>query len=117
MNTLLVRWSAIALVIGLFTFLLVSCAVTGDGYGYDGRVGVGVGYYEPYGYYGPYGAYYGGWGPGYHVGPIHGNNYHPAPGGRSTPHAYKPPPGGHPPPSIPSRRRSGDVQTHPWKKN
>lgn len=109
MNTLLARWSATALVVGLFTALLSGCVVPGDGYGYDASVGVGVGYYEPYG------AYYGGWGPGYYVGPIHGNNYRPDRGGRPTPHAYKPAPGSRPPPSIPSRRRTGDLQKHPWQ--
>jgi len=46
--------------------LLGACAV--GPVGYDGDVGVGYygGFYEPYGYD------YGGWGPGYHVGPPRG---------------------------------------------
>lgn len=114
MNTLLIRWSAIALVLGLFTALSSGCVVPGDGYGYDNSVniGIGVGYYEPYG------AYYGGWGPGYRVGPIHGNDYRPyRGGGRPTPHAYKAAPESRALPSIPSRRRSGDLQTKPWLRN
>jgi len=45
---------------------LSSCALTWGGY--DGDVGLafGGGYYQPYGYD------YGGWGPGYHVGPGRG---------------------------------------------
>ena len=39
MNTLLLRWPAIAFVIGLFTVLSSGCVVPGGGYGYDGRGG------------------------------------------------------------------------------
>jgi len=83
---------------GALTLATTSCAV--DGAGVDGSVGVGYvgGYYEPYGYD------YGGWGPGYAVGPYrdrhggfargrgHAPAFHPAPPGRSMP-------------SIPSRGR------------
>jgi hypothetical protein len=110
MNTLFVRRSAPVLVLGLFTVLSSGCIVPGDGYGYDdgASIGIGVGYYEPYG------AYYGGWDPGYRAGPIYGNNYRPSPGGRPIQHAYKPAPGSRPVPSIPARRRSDNVQQrHP----
>jgi hypothetical protein len=103
MNTLLARWSVIALLLGLFTVLSTGCVVPGNGYGYDTRVGVGVGYYEPYG------SYYGGWGPGYYVGPIYGSNYRPD-HSRQTPHAYKPAPASRPVPSIPARRRSDNLR-------
>jgi hypothetical protein len=49
--------------------LAAGCAVTGVGVGYDGEAAYGGGYYQPYGYYEPYGYEYGGWGPGYRVGP------------------------------------------------
>jgi hypothetical protein len=77
---------------------LSSCAV--DGVGVDGSVGVGYvgGYYEPYGYD------YGGWGPGYAVGPYRGGH-----GGYSRDRghapAFRPAPRGHTMPSIPSRPR------------
>lgn len=75
---------------------LASCAVDGV----DGSVGVGYvgGYYEPYGYD------YGGWGPGYAVGPYRGGH-----GGynrdRGHAPAFHPAPRGHSMPSIPSRPR------------
>ena len=88
MNISLLRWSAIAFVIGLFTVLSSGCAVTGGGYGYgyDGGVGIGLDYYEPYGAYGGWGPGYGGCGPGYHVGPFRDGAHRPDRGG------------GHPPP-------------------
>ena len=102
MNTLLVRWSAIALVLGLFTVLSSGCVVPGDGYGYNGDVGVGVDYYEPFG------AIYGGWGPGYYVGPYRdGGHGAYRGGGRPSGHTYRPAPASHPMPSIPSGSRSG----------
>ena len=70
MNFLRVSSGALAMVAG---FLLSACAGVGigvDGPGYDGYYGgVYNGYYEPYGYD------YGGWGPGYYVGPG-GGYYH-----------------------------------------
>jgi hypothetical protein len=78
--------------------VLASCAV--DGVGVDGSVGVGYvgGYYEPYGYD------YGGWGPGYAVGPYRGGH-----GGyardRGHAPAFRPAPGGRSMPSIPGRSR------------
>lgn len=93
------EYSAIAFVIGFSVLLLAGCVVAGGGYGYDDGVGVGLGYYEPYG------SYYGGWGPGYRVGPP-GGNYRPnRGGGHPTPHAYRSPRGSQVVPSIPSTRR------------
>jgi hypothetical protein len=68
--------------------MLNACAV--EGVGVDGSVGVGydAGYYEPWGYE------YGGWGPGYRVGPGRGGDrrgdhpsgsYRGAPASRATP--------------------------------
>jgi hypothetical protein len=111
MNTLLVRWSAVALVLGLFAALSSGCVVPGDGYGYGydngPNIDIGVGYYEPYG------DYYGGWGSGYRVGPTRGDNYRPDYGGRATPHAYRAAPISRPVPSIPARRRSGNLRHQP----
>jgi hypothetical protein len=99
MNILLLRWSAIAFVIGLFTALSSGCVVPGDGY--DARVGIGLDYYEPFG------AVYGGWGPGYNVGPYRDGGHGPdRRGGNSPPHAYRSAPASHSMPSIPSRSRS-----------
>jgi hypothetical protein len=76
--------------------LLNACEVTGVGV--EGTVGVGydAGYYEPYGYD------YGGWGPGYLVGPGRGGDRR-----GDHPHSYRPAPASRPTPSIPrgSRRR------------
>jgi hypothetical protein len=74
---------------------LASCAV-----GVDGSVGVGYvgGYYEPFGYD------YGGWGPGYAVGPYRGGRgvfYR----DRGHAPAFRPAPGGRSMPSIPGRPR------------
>ena len=83
--------------IGALTVAIFSgCAVDGV----SGDVGVGYvgGYYEPYGYD------YGGWGPGYAVGPYRGGH-----GGfnrdRGHAPAFHPAPRGHSMPSIPSRPR------------
>ena len=104
MNTLLLRWSAIAFMIGLFTVLSSGCVVPegGYGYGYDAGVGIGLDYYEPYG------DAYGGWGPNYRVGPPRGGDHRPDRGGQPHPHAYRAAPASHAMPSIPSRPRSGD---------
>lgn len=102
MNILVLRRSAIAFVIGLFTVILSGCIVPGNGYGYDGNVDVGVNYYEPFG------GVYGGWGPGYNVGPYRGGGHGPERGGgHSSGHAYRAAPASHPMPSIPSGSRSG----------
>jgi hypothetical protein len=94
------RLSAIVFVVGLITALVSGCVVT-SGYGYDGGVGIGLDYYEPYG------SYYGGWGPGYFVGPSHDGGHRSDRGGGSPPHAYRPAPPSHAMPSIPSHSRSG----------
>jgi hypothetical protein len=77
--------------------LLSSCAVDGV----SGSVGVGYvgGYYEPYGYD------YGGWGPGYAVGPYRGGHggYYRDRGGHAP--AFHSAPHGHSMPSLPSRPR------------
>jgi hypothetical protein len=85
---------AIALALALTQ--LNACAV--EGVGVDGSVGVGydAGYYEPYGYE------YGGWGPGYRVGPGRGGDRR---GGH--PGSYRPAPSSRPTPSIPNRPRAG----------
>jgi hypothetical protein len=105
MNTSSLRSTTIALAVALFTAFSSGCAVTGDGYGYgyDGNVDVGLDYYEPYG------GYYGGWGPGYRVGPYReGGDHRPDQGGgHAPPHAYRPAPASHSMPSIPSRGGSG----------
>jgi len=101
MNSLLLRWSAIAFMTGIFTVLLSGCVVSGGGYGYDSGVGIGVDYYEPYG------AAYTGWGPGYFVAPIRDGGHRPERGGNSTSHAYRSAPSSHAMPSIPSRSRTG----------
>jgi hypothetical protein len=94
----LVRWSGLVLLAGLSAALLSACAVTEGGYAYTPEVRIGLDYYEPWP--GDYGA----WGPGYRVGPPR----HPMPRpdvdrGRAPPRDYRPPPGSHPLPSIPSR--------------
>jgi hypothetical protein len=108
MNILCLRWSAITFVIGLFTLLSSGCVVNGDGYGYgyDTRVDVGVDYFEPNG------AFYGGWGPGYNVGPYRDGGHGPVRrGGQSSGHAYRAAPASHSIPSIPSRPRSVDSRS------
>jgi hypothetical protein len=89
-----VRISALGI---LVVSALGGCAVNGAGY--DGDVGVSVGYYEPFGYD------YGGWGPGYNVGPGHGGERRPeqAAGG----HNFRPAASSRRTPSIPTRSRNG----------
>jgi len=82
-----------AALLGMLLAALGGCAAVGVGY--DGNVGGGYigGYYEPYGY--PYG----GWGPGYRVGPPRGVVHRAQP--RQRP--YRPAPLHRPTPSLPSR--------------
>ncbi|HXR19309.1 MAG TPA: hypothetical protein VN757_05160 [Steroidobacteraceae bacterium] len=85
--------------IGALAMLLaVLAACVAAGYdGYDGNVGVGVGYVGDY--YEPGGYGYGGWGPGYRVGPPGGRDH-----GREQGHGPGPgvsPGRGHAAPSIP----------------
>lgn len=85
------------------------CAVGDGGYGYDGgyssNVGIGVGYYEPFG------GDYGGWGAGYNVGPFRGGDRRTGGfdrrGGQSPQHAFRSAPASHSMPSIPSRGGGG----------
>ena len=96
------RWSATAVLAGLFIVLSPGCVVGGE-YGYEGNVGIGLGYYEPYG------IDYGGWGPGYHVAPSRGNDRSRDRGaGQQRPPTYRPAPGSHTVPTIPSRPRPGN---------
>ena len=108
MKTFLLRASSAAVVIASFALLSGCAAPEGDygsGYGYDSGVGVGVGFGVDY--YEPYGAFYGGWGPGYHVAPYYRGGYeerrdfsHP------VQHSYRAAPASRPMPSIPSHARS-----------
>ena len=89
------RWT-IELMGALILAAISSCAVDGV------SGGVGVGYVD--GYYEPYGYDYGGWGPGYAVGPYrdgHAGFYR----DRGHAPAFHPAPHGHAMPSIPSRPR------------
>jgi hypothetical protein len=97
------RGLTVALGIVLVT-LLQGCVAGGGGY-YEGGGGVdvvyGADYYEPWGYE------YGGWGPGYWVGPSRGGFPHPhAGGGGGRPPPYHPAAPSRSMPSIPSRSRS-----------
>ncbi len=88
------HWAAAGLGVLALT-ALSACEVAGVGV--DGTVEVGYvgGYYEPYGYE------YGGWGPGYRVGPYRA-------GARRIDHPSRPfraAPPSRPMPSIPGRRR------------
>jgi len=79
------RWGVRALGLALLT-VLSACLVPDAGY---------VG-----GVYEPVGSDYGGWGPGYYVGPSrHGERGHE----HSSPRAYRPAPPSRPAPSIPTR--------------
>lgn len=75
--------------------------VAGAGYEGDVGVGYGVGFYEPYGYE------YGGWGPGYRVGPPRRGFDRP---GRADSHgaphpSYRPAPPSRSMPSLPTHSR------------
>ena len=96
MNLVFQRWRVSVLAFFVLT-MLYGCVVAGAGY--DGDVGVAYvgGYYEPPGYV------YGGWSPGYHVGPPHGGERRPEGPSRS----YRSAPSSHPTPSIPTRPRRG----------
>jgi hypothetical protein len=85
-------------------FAAAAGCVAGGGYdegGVDVGVGYGVGFYEPYGYE------YGGWGPGYGVGPPRRGFGRPGhPDARGAPHAsYRPAPSSRSMPSLPTRSR------------
>jgi len=79
---------------------LSACA--GSGYGVG--AGYGYGYDYDYDYYEPQGFYYGGWGPGYLVGPPRGGVHRPRAGGGGAhggSRPYNPAPAGRPMPGIP----------------
>jgi hypothetical protein len=99
MNNLFSRRLVISLLVGLYTALLAGCVVVDGGYGYgygDGVGGdVGLDYYEPFG------MNYGGWSPGYRVGPSRGEGQRGS--GQSSQHSYRSAPASHSAPSIPSR--------------
>jgi hypothetical protein len=100
MNTLLTRSLMSALTLGLFVALAIGCVVRDGGYGGLDVVG-GPDYYEPYG------ADYGGWGPGYQVGPVRGDDHrHGTSEGRaSSAHTFRVPSGSRSAPSIPGGSR------------
>jgi hypothetical protein len=88
--------------------LLAALATGCADYGYGGA-GLAPGYYD---YYEPYGTYYGGWMPGYEVGPYHDGHHRPGEGRGGPPpggghHAFRPPPAGRTVPTIPSGARGG----------
>ena len=104
MNILLLRRLGFAFVVLTLTVILSGCVVAGGGgYGYDDGVGIGAGYYEPYGV-----DNYGGWGHGYEVAPFRGGDHRSTGGGDRAPaHAYRSAPASRSMPSIPSHSRSG----------
>jgi len=113
MRSLLLRRSAIGIAATLFAVALSGCAVEGgyapgydDSYGYGGGVGIGFDYYEPYG------AFYGGWGPSYHVAPYRrgGEPHWDRGAAHRSPHAYRSAPESRSMPSIPSHPRSGGTR-------
>jgi hypothetical protein len=94
------RWSVSALMVGLFVSFAIGCVVRGGGYGGGVDVVGGLDYYEPYG------VEYGGWGPGYQVGPVRGDDRrHAVSGGRSAAHAPGMSSGSRAPPPIPGGSR------------
>jgi len=99
MNNLFQRWIRCVGGILLLTLLCGACVVPGDRY-VSGSVSYGVDFYEPYG------RDYGGWGPGYLVGPPRtGDRHFDARHESPTRHSYRPAPRTRPMPSIPTRPR------------
>jgi hypothetical protein len=104
---LLRGWLSVAIGAAFLT-LLYGCVVAGAGYEDGAEVSYGADFYEPYGYD------YGGWGPGYRVGPFRGGDHHPDRGGDHHPDrggargapAYRPAAPSRSMPSIPSHSRS-----------
>jgi hypothetical protein len=105
MNASMLRRPTLASLLGLVVVLASACAVGvgGYGYGYEDSVHLGVDYYAPYG------IDYGGWGPGYRVGPYRGGQRRPehVGDGRHSPRAFRSTPPGHAIPSIPQRSAGG----------
>jgi hypothetical protein len=96
MTRLLPRSFAMGLLAAVSIALMSGCVAPYPGYGY-GNVAVGADYYEPYGFD------YGGWGPGYYVGPGRRGGF--ARGG--GPHAFRGAPAGRRMPSLPGGRGGG----------
>ena len=96
-------WRSAAL--GLVVLTGLYGCVAGPGY-YDEGVGVGFvgGYYEPYE---PFGYAYGGWAPGFFVGPPRGYLPRRIPRGVLPRRPYRRAPGSRPIPSIPMHPRPG----------
>ncbi len=101
MSRFLARPFAAMAVVSVAAVAVCGCVAPypGEGYGY-GNVPVGAGYYERYGFD------YGGWGPGYYVGPgpRGGNRFFARGGGQ---HAFRGPPAGRGMPSLPRGGRGG----------
>jgi hypothetical protein len=98
MSAAVSRRLATAVAMVLLAIGVAGCVAAG-GYGYDTG---GLDYYEPSG------GYYGGWGPGYHVGPFRdGRHFDHRVGGRPVAHAFRAAPASHAMPSIPSHARGG----------
>ena len=105
MTRLRARAASIAVLLVLNTSWLAGCAVTDGGNAYRTDVRIGLDYYDPW--FGDYGGY-GGWGPGYRVGPP--RQIMPRPDfdrGRPPRGGFRPAPGAHPIPSIPTRPHPG----------
>jgi len=94
MNLVLRHWRVSAFGFSLL-MILYGCVVAGGGYDGDGGAAYVGGYYEPSGYV------YGGWSPGYHVGPPRGGERPP----EGSSHHDRSGPSSHPAPSIPTRHR------------
>jgi hypothetical protein len=92
------RWPLVVASAGLLLLLAFGCDVA-SGYTY-------LGYYEPFGFS------YGGWGPGYDVGPWRGGRFSRAAafGGRQ---AFRPAPAGRAMPPIPWRARPSGLTRGP----
>jgi hypothetical protein len=98
MSAAISRRTAAAVAMVLLAIGAAGCVAAGGGY----DTGVGLDYYEPSG------GYYGGWGPGYHVGPFRdGRHFDHRVGGRPVAHAFHAAPASHSMPSIPSHARGG----------
>ena len=101
------RARVLALAAGSLCLLLASCAVTDGGQGYNSNMSIGLGYYAE-----PWPGDYGGWGPGYRIGPYPGAmQRHEIGRPLPPPRAYRVAPGARPVPSIPSRPRSRGPRT------
>ncbi len=97
MNASFARLSSLVLAFAVLTTVLPGCVVGDGGYGYGG-VDVGADYYQPVG------IGYGGWGPGYRVGPYRGGRPY---GGGGVGRPWRGSPGRGPIPSIPGGPRGG----------